>query len=392
MRRLEGPSARAVSLAAVGVAALVASRGFGTGALAILGVGLIALPVMMTALVWAAAAGLRVERSVDPARCAAGDPVAVRVALRGWAARAGLDRVLEVEIYPGVGPAAADGAVAPAGGRAWRLRAVRGEHVLPPARARVSDPFGLAARTRRGDAPSALLVVPWAPELEGAPVAARARGMGARRRRVDSGFGELDRVRDYQAGDALSRIHWGQTAKRGRLQTKELRAAEGAGRSVLLLLDGAVAPGADLETAVSAAAALARHLSSRGEPVALEHTGAPPARLAAGRGGWPAMEVALARFAPGGDRALALALRAAATAPDAPEMIVVITCAPDPALAGAAAQVRAMGIGVGAVLVGPAASAAGELAAVGVDAVVVSSAERLAAALAGTAERVHAAR
>ena len=310
--------------------------------------------------------------------------------LRGWATDIGLDRLLGVTIDPGVGAAALGGAPAPTGERSWRLRAVRGEHRLPPARVRVGDPFGLASRTRRGGEEASLLVVPRAPGLEGAPVGARARGMGARRRRVDSGFGELDRVRDYQAGDALSRIHWGQTAKRGRLQTKELRAADGDGRSVLLLLDGAVPPGEDLETAVSAAAALARHLAGRGEPVALVHTGEPPLRLPAGRGGWPAIELALARFAPGGDRALALAVRAEATAPDAPELIVVLTCAADPALVGAAVQAQATGVGVAAVLVGPAAAAAGELAGAGVEVVVVPAADRLAAALGGATERVRA--
>ena len=50
--RRPGPS----RLAATGVAALVASRGFGTPALAILGVGLVALPVLVTALVWSSRA------------------------------------------------------------------------------------------------------------------------------------------------------------------------------------------------------------------------------------------------------------------------------------------------------------------------------------------------
>ena len=59
----QGPSGRAVALVAAGVAALFASRGFGTSALATLGVGLIALPVLVTALVWLAAARGRARRS-----------------------------------------------------------------------------------------------------------------------------------------------------------------------------------------------------------------------------------------------------------------------------------------------------------------------------------------
>jgi uncharacterized protein (DUF58 family) len=385
--RLEGPPARALALAAVGVAALVASQGFGTGALAILGTGLVALPVIVTALVWIASTGIRMERRVDPTRCRAGDPVTVRVVLRGWACEIGLDRLLAVDIDPGMGDAGRPEPLG-SGGRAWRLGARRGDHHLPPARVRIGDPFGLAARTHEGGEGAALLVVPDAPQLERALVGARARGLGWRRRRADSGFGELDRVRDYQAGDALSRIHWGQTAKRGRLQTKELRATEGAGRSVLLLLDGAVPPGDDLETAVSAAAALARDMCARREPVALAHTGSPGLRMPADRAGWPAIEVALARFTPGGDRSLALALRAEASAPEAPELIVVLTSAADAALAGAVATARARGIGVAAVLVGPAARVAADVAAVGAEVVVVTERNRLAAALNGSAAEV----
>jgi len=56
--RPAGPPARALGLAAAGVAALVASRGFGTQALAVLGAGMVALPVLMTAVVWSVASGV----------------------------------------------------------------------------------------------------------------------------------------------------------------------------------------------------------------------------------------------------------------------------------------------------------------------------------------------
>lgn len=57
MRPREGPSARALGLAGAGCAALIASQGFGTAALATLGAGLVALPIIVTALVWAVAEG-----------------------------------------------------------------------------------------------------------------------------------------------------------------------------------------------------------------------------------------------------------------------------------------------------------------------------------------------
>ncbi len=46
---------------------------------------MVALPVLMTAIVWLAAAGVRVERRIEPARCAAGEPVR----LRAWACAGG---------------------------------------------------------------------------------------------------------------------------------------------------------------------------------------------------------------------------------------------------------------------------------------------------------------
>ena len=379
-----GPSARALGLAGAGLAALVASRGFGTPALAVLGAGMVALPVLVNLLVWMVASGVSVERRIEPTRCVAGSPVRLRVALRGWLTDLGLDRLLGVAVDSGLGDTAP---AARAAGGAWAFSAVRGDHHLPPPRVVISDPFGLARRTRTGGGDDHLMVVPAAPALTGVPVGARSRGHGVRRRARDSGFGELDRVRDYQAGDALSRVHWAQTAKRGRLQTKEMRAPEGSGRTVLLLLDGAVPPGEAFETTVTATAALARHLAEAREPVAVVHTGRTPARLPAGRAAWPVVELALARVQAGGERSLPLAVRAEATSPDAPDLIVVLTCGAEAGLAVAAAQARSLGVGVAAVLAGPAAAASAELAAAGVDVVVVPGPDRVAAALSERRER-----
>ncbi len=385
--RAAGPPARALGLAGAGLAALVASRGFGTPALATLGAGMVALPVLVTALVALAARGVSVERRIEPARCTAGAPVRVSVAVRGWAMNLGLDRVLGMAVDAGIGdPRAATSQGTRGALGVWDVTAVRGEHDLPAPRIEIRDPFGLARASRVGSGDAHLLAVPASPALAGAPVGSRARGHGARRRAVDSGFGDLDRVRDYQAGDALSRVHWGQTAKRGRLQTKEMRAPEGTGRSVLLLLDGAVPAGDDFESTVTAAAALARHLSGRREPAGLSHTGRVPTRIPAARAPWPVVEVALARVEAGGERTLPLALRAEATATDAPDLIVVLTCGADAGLAAAAVQARAIGVSVAAVLAGPAAAARGDLAAIGVEVAVIPSPDRVAEALGSAGE------
>jgi uncharacterized protein (DUF58 family) len=375
-----GAPARALGLALAGAAALVASGGFGTPALATLGAGLLALPVLATVVVWVAAAGLRVERRLAPARCPAGDEVHVTAHRSGWTHRSGLDRLLDVEVDPGLGTAR--GAVEPVrSGDGWTLTAARGDHRLPPPRVTVRDPFGLARRARGGTGDDRLLVVPAAPAIGRMPLGMRAPGRGPRRRRADSGFGELDRVREYQAGDPLSRVHWAQTAKRGRLQTKELRAPEGSGRSTLILLDGAGPPGEDFETAVTAAAALARHLCAAGDPVAVSHTGRTPARITSALATWPVIEVALARVEAGGSRGAALALAGEAGGPAAPDTAIVVTSAGDPALPAAVARARARGTGVAVVLSGPAAAGAGDLIAAGAEVVVIPGPGRVASAL-----------
>ena len=382
MRPREGPSARALGLAGAGCAALIASQGFGTAALATLGAGLVALPVLVTALVWAVAGGLDLRRRVEPARMQAGDEVRVALTLTGWPARMGLDRLLDVSLDPGLGSAAGPTPPAARGPRSWVVRsAPRGDHRLPPPRLRVADPFGLARRTRQGGGDDAVLVTPQAPAIGRLALGARRDGRGPRRRLPLAGFGELDRVRDYQPGDPLSRIHWAQTAKRGRLQTKVLRAAEGSGRTVMVLVDGAAPPGDPLELAVTAGAAVARNAAARGEPFGLAHTGRGPARIPVGRGTWPVAEMALTRLEAGGERQLSLALRAEATAPNPPDLILVATSAGDPALAAAVAQAGGLGVLVAAVLCGPAAAAAGDLALAGADVAIVGGPDDLVGAL-----------
>jgi uncharacterized protein (DUF58 family) len=233
-------------------------------------------------------------------------------------------------------------------------------------------------------------VAPRAPAIDRLLLGSRRDGRGPRRRLPLAGFGELDRVRDYQPGDPLSRVHWAQTAKRGRLQTKVLRAAEGSGRTVMVLADGAAPPGDALELAVSAAAAIARHAGARGERFGLVHTGRRPARIPVGRATWPAAETALTRLEAGGERSLALALRAEATAPDPPDLVAVATSAGDPALAAAVAQAHGLGVAVAVVLTGGAAAAAGELALAGADVAIVTGPDELVGALSapGARERV----
>ncbi len=390
-RRRAGASPRALGLLAVGAAALVAARGFGTPALAVLGAGLVALPLLAAALVGAAAAGTRLERGVEPGRAVAGDACRVRVRLTGWAPRLGLVAVLDWSVDPGTGTLGAPG---PARRRRASTEALvepvhRGVHHLPPPALRVADPFGLVRLVRRGGGTATVVVVPAAPALRRPfwaaggmrPDAAGAAGRGR-------GGGELEGVRDHRPGDPLSRIHWPQTAKRGRLQAKELRGGEGGGREALVLLDdrgdpeiGGKPDGA-FETAVTAAAALVRHLSERGLAVGLAAPGSGLA-LAAARGDWAGARQALAAVEAVRAMPVSLALRAACGRDSTPRRVVVVTAAPDAGLPDAVRAARASGRSVACALCGPGGAAAGALARAGARVAWLPGLDGLAAALSG---------
>jgi uncharacterized protein (DUF58 family) len=402
MRGRVSVSPRAVALLALGVVGLVAAWGFGAAALSVLAIGLLALPVLAGLVVGAAAAGLRVDREVEPARVRAGDACRVRVVATGWPGRLGLLAPLDLVAESGAGELgmAVTGRWRRAPGgweRPARVPEVsRGAHRLPPPAVTLRDPFGLVTAVRRGTAEGTVLAVPAAPDLA-APfwlgAGGRALGTGATgpARRGE----EIEGVRDYRPGDPLSRVHWPQTARRGRLQAKELSGSGAGGESVAILLDARRAPGIEgkphgpFEVAVSAAAALARHLDARRASVELEHAGRPPRRVALARGGWPAAEAELARVEADGEMPLGGLLRAVCARDPRPPLAVLVTAAPEPGLAEAVRAARDAGVAVACVLVGAAAAEGPALSRAGAVTTTVAGIADLAEAL--SAERRHVA-
>jgi uncharacterized protein (DUF58 family) len=344
----------------VGAAAVLASLGFGTPALMPLGVGLILLPALALAAVRLVGGRLRVERALSPARVPAGQGASVTVRIAGRTA--GALAMLGWRLDAGV-PAAA-GVVRPRPASGWRERSWeiprvrRGEHRLTPPGIVVGDPFGLVSRRYDGDGEALLLglapVVPIAvPFWEGGSGLRRASAWSA------AGAHELDRVRDYQPGDPLGRVHWAQTAKRGRLQVKELRGSAGRGESRLLLLDGWAACAEEpFEVAVAAAASLLWHAGGDGAGMAFEHSGggAPP-RLPAGAP-WAAFERTLATVTADGAEPVSAALAGALRRCGGLRSLVLVTAAADPALPGGVRAARQRGIAVCCVLAGPAGAGA----------------------------------
>ena len=116
-------------------------------------------------------------------------------------------------------------AVPPNGSRSWTDSAParkRGVYTMGPMSVVSSDPFGVfRGELTFGDAET-LVVYPRTHDLPefGIPAADLA-GDSALNRRTHDLTPHASTVRDYEFGDSLSRIHWGTTARLGKLMSKE---------------------------------------------------------------------------------------------------------------------------------------------------------------------------
>jgi len=183
------------------------------------------------------------------------------------------------------------GIVAPAlswrGRYAWTVTTpcvTRGIYQLGPIVVRSGDPFGLFAVERRLAATSRVLVYPAAPIVPAFDLPLGVLSGGAAQRcRTHDVTPYVAGIRDYTPGDGYNRVHWKQTAKRGRMMVKEfetdpqtdvwlfvdfaldaliedpnIRRIDGIGAILTHPLAGRLPPSTE-EYAVAAAAALARH-------------------------------------------------------------------------------------------------------------------------------------
>lgn len=363
------PTGRGVGLVGAGALALLAAYGFGTQALVPIGVGLAALPLLALGLVAGALSGLWPTRSVRPAAVRAGDALQVRTGTRriGLGALAGLT-VARVDPHAdALGPTLAnreDGLV---------IRARRGEHVLAPPTLAISDPFGLARGFRRGTTSAEVVVLPRIVPLP--PPGRLLRVAWAHEgRRGASGWGDLDRVREYRRGDPIARIHWRQTAKRGELHTKVLQGSDGRRAATALVLDATGDGGGHaFEEAVTVVASLASAIAEGGaEPVLLL-----ACDEGAGRANRPlrgrVVDRALAGVEAAGEIGLVDAV-GAATAASAAGGVVLVTARPRGDLRQAS---QAAGGRLAVVLLGAAAARVGELRAAGVPAAAAADARAL---------------
>jgi uncharacterized protein (DUF58 family) len=389
---------RAALVAVAGLLALIASGGFGTTALRPLGIGLLALGVGAIGLVEITARGLRVSRVLDRDTVAAGERAVATMRVTGWPVRNRLITLLDWEIRPGLPTTARMDPKRPVFIRGEIRQQIafgnlpRGEHRFAAPGIALADPFGLTRVRRASRADTRVLVLP-----RTVPIVIPFWESGAARRSGQHagllrGRAELGGVRDYEPGDPLSLIHWAQTARRGRLQTKELHGESGRGATLGVLLDARADPangqGLDspFEVAVSAAASLVAACAARGDSVGLEHTAAAAKNMPLGTAAG-AIERELALVRPDGAQVLAMALRATLGRPNAPRTLVVVTASGDRGLAAAAGQARGAGAAVAVVLVGQARVYAHDLRRAGAWVTEVERAADLDLALEGSGAR-----
>lgn len=241
-----------------------ASRLVGSADLHVLAVGLLALVVLATLLLWVARPRLRVSRRLSTRRAFPGTRVRVDLEVRSSGPTATPFVVLEDRLPPALGgEARAVMAAVPPGGRrsvTYHVTArSRGRYELGPTAIAVADPFDLVRRRTRFPERHELVVYPEVEALAGDGMAAPAGTSGeSSSRQIFRTGEEFYTMRPYETGDDLRRIHWPSTARTGELMIRQDETARRA--TAVILLDTrtrALGAGSQaFERAVSAAASV----------------------------------------------------------------------------------------------------------------------------------------
>lgn len=154
----------------------------------------------------------------------------------------------------------------------------RGVYDVGPLRVSVTDPLGLARRSREAGKTDRLIVYPAVEELSGVPA---LRGLdpsmyASQPEFLHRGGEDFYTLREYQTGDDLRRVHWPSTAKRDELMIRQLETPWQS--RALVFFDVRTSSYQSLEAfekAVSGAASVVRHMLSSGFDADLWSGGTP---------------------------------------------------------------------------------------------------------------------
>jgi len=237
----------------------------------------------------------------------------------------------------------------------------RGAHSFAGVQATVSDPPGLSERTFTVAAPGEVIVYPLPLDVAALTLGGEVSYAEAGRSRGGLGMGgDFYAIREYVPGDALRRIHWRSTARRGSLAVIEYERTQAADLLVLLdLLEGSEVGEGDattLETGVRAAASLldfCRRGRGRGVLVCEDGRGLHQVAVGSEQDYLTALEV-LARARADGKRHLSDLLTGIEAGLLAHYTPVLITSVPDPELGTALLAGRRGHLPAAALLIDPA--------------------------------------
>ncbi|GEL17197.1 DUF58 domain-containing protein [Pseudonocardia asaccharolytica] len=280
--RLSGLTTTGRSVLAAGMATAMCAVVVDERDLLTIGIFVTALPLLALLLTARVRRSVRVERTIAPDRVPVGTPAEVSIELAGGPLLATL-RVADAVPdsagpLPGSPPRFAVHRLPVRTGirLSYPLRPVlRGSHRIGPLVGRVNDPLGLAEFPRELRPAEQLLVLPAIVGLRGMPPALGGRentpGPAVARHH---GHGAPEAmIRPYRPGDELRRVHWRSTARHDELMVRLEEPPRRGQITVLLDRRDAAHRGrgaeSSLEFAVSLAASICAHLTSRGEPVTL---------------------------------------------------------------------------------------------------------------------------
>ncbi|WP_432478744.1 DUF58 domain-containing protein [Nocardioides sp. GXQ0305] len=276
---LSGLTLRGRAFLAAGITAVACAVVMGQDQLVRVGVLVAVLPLLAAALIGRSRYRLALVRTVNPQLVSAGSPATVTLALSNEGRKPSGLLMLEDHVPYVLGTR--HRFVLEGIGNGWRRQVtyqvrsdVRGRFEIGPMTVRVSDPFGLIELGRSFRTTIPLTVTPRTTPLPHIPLGGAWTGSGDNRPRAfATGSAEDVTVREYRRGDDLRRVHWRSSARVGELMVRR-EEQPWQSRATLFLDNRAGAHrgrgvASSLETAVSAAASIAVHLSHRGFTVRL---------------------------------------------------------------------------------------------------------------------------
>ncbi len=276
---LAGLTTRGRAFLAAGVSAVVCAVVLGQPALMRVGVLVIALALVSAFVIGRARYRFSLVRTISPQIVEAGQSARVDLRLINEG-RAPTGVLLLEEHLPyvlGNRPRFVLEGIAHGWRRhvAYQVRSdVRGRFEIGPMTVRVSDPFGLVELGRSFATTVPFVVTPRTVALPPIPLSGALTGSGDNRpRSFTSGSSEDVTVREYRRGDDLRRVHWRSSARTGELMVRR-EEQPWQSRATLFIDNRAAAHrgqgvASSLETAVTAAASIAVHLTRRGFSVRL---------------------------------------------------------------------------------------------------------------------------